>query len=519
MCQAVLSPNLTKKFQWKVSQIAHNRFPCVTLLGGLSVNLNHLKIEMEVDLHAEGELLGEEVLNSSRDEVDFDELEELAEEEWDTDQILALAAAEEEHCEALREEAKIRQEEQEARRRDLERQEALQRLQAVRSKRLSLENSLQSTPATSATVTRSSPYLTSAKTCPVKDHRAVPVLAASEGGPRRYKLPQPPKQGELDSDLFAKQLLESVKHLQHGKTAPFAELMCRAMNEKPIPEAGLDGIRRAGSLPNVHFDDNNSVEIPSEVVTRDKNGTSNSGGSKQNKCGSVDKRGFDHDKKDLSLDRSGGRKLKSGKTTRPDEVGIKRVVQFAHEKLDPVHVRNRVFSELSFHFMVAGELELILQEDIDECEKLVRLRFLHMLCYHRQYLGVEDLRDQYDATMKNIERGLHSWNDVTVLELQMHSSLTFRATVNARNAENPQVRVDKNDKKEVKKEVSKQFPDGKVVYCLDYNKGSCPFEDHHQGVWNKKNVTKWHICRQCIKLEGNPKKSHPENDENCPCRA
>ena len=43
MCQAVLSPNLTKKFQREVSQIANNRFPCVMLLGGLSVNLNHLK--------------------------------------------------------------------------------------------------------------------------------------------------------------------------------------------------------------------------------------------------------------------------------------------------------------------------------------------------------------------------------------------------------------------------------------------------------------------------------------------
>ena len=49
MCQAVLSPNLTKKFQWEVSQIADNRFPCVMLLGGLSVNLNHLKnVEMKV---------------------------------------------------------------------------------------------------------------------------------------------------------------------------------------------------------------------------------------------------------------------------------------------------------------------------------------------------------------------------------------------------------------------------------------------------------------------------------------
>ena len=37
---------MTKKFQWEVSQIANNRFPCVMLLGGLSVNLNHLKITL-----------------------------------------------------------------------------------------------------------------------------------------------------------------------------------------------------------------------------------------------------------------------------------------------------------------------------------------------------------------------------------------------------------------------------------------------------------------------------------------
>ena len=48
MCQAVLSPNLTKKFQWEVSQIANNRFPCVMLLGGLSVNLNHLKNQIKI---------------------------------------------------------------------------------------------------------------------------------------------------------------------------------------------------------------------------------------------------------------------------------------------------------------------------------------------------------------------------------------------------------------------------------------------------------------------------------------
>ena len=34
---------MTKKFQWEVSQIAEKKFQCVMLLGGLSVNLNHLK--------------------------------------------------------------------------------------------------------------------------------------------------------------------------------------------------------------------------------------------------------------------------------------------------------------------------------------------------------------------------------------------------------------------------------------------------------------------------------------------
>ena len=38
-----MSPNLTKKFQWEMSQIAKKKFPCAMLLGGLSVNLNHLK--------------------------------------------------------------------------------------------------------------------------------------------------------------------------------------------------------------------------------------------------------------------------------------------------------------------------------------------------------------------------------------------------------------------------------------------------------------------------------------------
>ena len=43
MSQGPLCPNLTKKVQAEVSQMANRNLSCVILLGGLSVNLNHLK--------------------------------------------------------------------------------------------------------------------------------------------------------------------------------------------------------------------------------------------------------------------------------------------------------------------------------------------------------------------------------------------------------------------------------------------------------------------------------------------
>ena len=43
MSQGPLCPNLTQKVQKEVSQIAKCNLSCVILLGGLSVNLNHLK--------------------------------------------------------------------------------------------------------------------------------------------------------------------------------------------------------------------------------------------------------------------------------------------------------------------------------------------------------------------------------------------------------------------------------------------------------------------------------------------
>ena len=43
MSQGPMCPHLTKKVQKEVSEMANCNLSCVMLLGGLSVNLNHLK--------------------------------------------------------------------------------------------------------------------------------------------------------------------------------------------------------------------------------------------------------------------------------------------------------------------------------------------------------------------------------------------------------------------------------------------------------------------------------------------
>ena len=96
----------------------------------------------------------------------------------------------------------------------------------------------------------------------------------------------------------------------------------------------------------------------------------------------------------------------------------------------------------------------------------------------------------------------------------MHTNLTFRATVKAREAAS----TNKVKIEPVRKDMTKIIPDGKIVYCNEYNKGDCTFTDHHSGIFNKKQCTKWHICRACLGKEGHPRRSHPECDPNCPSK-
>ena len=475
-------------------------------------------LQIHVDREDERELLGGDSTEEDLQEQILDEV--LMNDDGldlDTDEILALAAEEEERCAEL--ERQKAMEDEEVLKQEQARNEALKRLMAVRSKRKDLENSLSSSPST---VGPSGRNRTSSPVRRVRV-RAEEQQASTSGGFKpggvQYHIPKPvsrrtvsPVQvGESDdfSD-FARELLYSVKQLKEGQSAPFSTLMARAMSGRECDEDQLSPNKRSDSLPNIALNLDNV-----RGMAKEQNRGLVELGEVQ-----VKTEGPLHDKTEPNVSRivspvkSSAKKLKSGITTRPDEAGIKCVVQFAHEKLDPMHVKRRVFPELSFHFLVAGELELLLQDSMDPLERVARLSFLRTLCYHREYLGVDDIRDQYDANLKNIERGSFRWSEFKTLNQQLHNNLTFIANVNARRSDPPESR----EAREIKKEVPRDIPTGKIFYCADYNRGGCPFDSHHQGVYNKKSVTKWHVCKRCLSQEGHPRRTHPESDaETCPC--
>ena len=366
--------------------------------------------DFEVDLYGEQDLVGDDpsALSMEEGELSDEELVELAEEDLDTDQILSLAAAEEQRCQELVQ-CREREEEEELLRQEQEHREALLKLKVMRSKRQSLEVSLSSLPSVTgsrqfrrqmvAKQVQGSGTMSAPK---AKLHYAIPTRPMACHSSVHQKTIQ---QGEsVDLNCFAHELLDSVKQLKDGKTAPFSLLRAKAMSGQARESPSL--LKRADSLPNVFLEPRETGEAPREQsgtsegvmpkvvgeVTMPLIKTEQTGQGNGVACSShADLLPQQGEVQGVGSVNSKDKNLKSGKTRKPDEVGIKCIVQYAHEKLNSVHVHSRVFNDLSFHFLVAGELEMLLQDCMDPGERWARLHFLRTLCYHKEYVDIEDL--------------------------------------------------------------------------------------------------------------------------------
>ena len=172
-----------------------------------------------------------------------------------------------------------------------------------------------------------------------------------------------------------------------------------------------------------------SASRVSDVCTTEYKAKVNNGGSHENEG---DQGSRPIPKGEFEGERSKkGKKLVSGKCTKPDESDIKQVVKYAHEKLDSRHVQDRVFDNLPFNMLVAGELEIVMLRTTPPEEREACIQIAKTVCYHKEYLGDEDLRNGYDAILKRVEQGNEVWG--AHLGEELHKHYDYRANVIVRN--------------------------------------------------------------------------------------
>jgi hypothetical protein len=149
------------------------------------------------------------------------------------------------------------------------------------------------------------------------------------------------------------------------------------------------------------------------------------------------------------------------------------------------------FGELNFRQYVAGELEIILEGDIPQSEKVGRLRLMKKLAYLLGGYEWRQVREVYGYVNTRIQRGMLDWRDNMGEEIQWALQRKL------------------SGKSEQRRRAG---PSDKVFYCQAYQRGTCTKTSPHEDVIGGRKVTVHHLCARCLQRD----KTRAEHSEmNC----
>ena len=208
--------------------------------------------------------------------------------------------------------------------------------------------------------------------------------------------------------------------------------------------------------------------------------------------------------------KKGKKPIKSGIFAKASSTKLLKSVLHAQAMIDIDEVvdgKDIHFHDLSFNLLIAGEMEIVLS-NISSAEKWTRLQILRRLAYKSQILEIDILRDAYAGFLRKIERGTYSWGSASAVR-EFDELLRFKAARQGSKQVETKMSLANTSSKSGGSRYSKKF------YCLDYNRGKCPYPDSHEGTFNKKSVFKVHMCKNCWEKDSMERK-HCENSSECP---
>lgn len=196
-----------------------------------------------------------------------------------------------------------------------------------------------------------------------------------------------------------------------------------------------------------------------------------------------------------SRKKRGKQNLKSGKTAKIATRVVRR--QFwPHSELSMGYVSKNVsYDELTLEEFVAGYSAILLLPQVSSHERKHRTEHLGALMYLASIYEWPAVRSFHAAVLSEIERGRLNWED-SFLHLENRTLAGLHKKT---------------------KEQKRHAPSSSnaVLFCRDYQKGSCSHSKDHYAML--KGEKKWlcHICAACW-VKDKAKRMHSEYADDCP---
>jgi hypothetical protein len=198
------------------------------------------------------------------------------------------------------------------------------------------------------------------------------------------------------------------------------------------------------------------------------------------------------------------KRMKSGIHEKSVSSNISRKLKWAPALLEAGNDTD--FDDLTFQQYVFGEAGIMGRRGISREELLTRLYLMKRLAKNESKLGFKKSKEMYRQTILSIEKKELDWADFSEID-RIENDMKFMH-MKLDSDKSPKEKSTANTKKESSKNDD-------LIWCNDYNKGSCQHSVDHTGYFRNKQVKKVHICRVCWTMD-KEKKKHTESDAVCP---
>ena len=197
--------------------------------------------------------------------------------------------------------------------------------------------------------------------------------------------------------------------------------------------------------------------------------------------------------------------VKSGKNLKISS-NVVQVEKWPHVYLSVAQYakKDRKYEDLTIEEFVAGYAAILAQPDLLSDEVAARVNHLQRLMYLAMRNTWKSVLFFHSVCLLQIERRLLKWGDnfseleSISLECRQKLSKFTRQTSSDRPSDHQMSPA--------------------VVYCMDYQKGTCNQSESHYGLlFNRKRYLQ-HVCSTCLKATGKSE-THNAGSENCPLKS